>query len=139
MLIRRLIWRIVLEQAGHPCVGLRPPSETRMGRRDRVGDSERPANDPNETRRGCFLPDLTRVDKAPVRRRPLDRYLMGRGLSGKAVAGLSPRQTICPRRVRPLRLLNIPPFPRSPAIVQRRRADADGLVQPIHDECHVNL
>ena len=61
-----------------------------FGRQERVGRSERPANDPNETRRGCFLPDLTRVDKAPVRRRPLDRYLMVRGLGGKA-AHLDPR------------------------------------------------
>jgi hypothetical protein len=56
-----------------------------------MGESERPANDPNETRRGCFLPDLTRVDKASVRRRPLDGYLVGRRVGGKA-AHLDPRQ-----------------------------------------------
>jgi hypothetical protein len=51
-----------------------------------VGESERPGNDPGGTRRGCFLPDLTRVDKAPVRRRPLAGYLMGRVMGGKAAA-----------------------------------------------------
>src|ERR1700722_4563717 len=54
------------------------------GRHEPVGESERPGNDPSGTRRGCFLPDLTRVDKAPVRRRPLAGYLMGRGMGGKA-------------------------------------------------------
>ena len=40
----------------------------------------RPANDPGVTRRGCFLPDLTRVDKAPVRHRsPAAAYHAFRG------------------------------------------------------------
>ena len=62
--------------------------------------SERPANDPNETRRGCFLPDLTGVDKASVRRRPLDCYLMARWEGGKAVRRYSAARTAAMRMSR---------------------------------------